>query len=274
MTAAVRTATADTATLRTELEGRGTVEVNGSAEATTTACRMGPPRFHPDAVPSPRQALANHFIHLAKLAANHERTSRPVDRLRGQLSQATGDLQRAEAALAQVDAKHSAAIATAARLDNCSVEPVESSAAEAAIARARRNVNSIRQALEECSQDQVRAAANLESAKAAFDGLALRIFVSEHDARLEHWAKARDAYHVAEITLLSLHAFMGEHGRDMESKAPGAGIPWLSRLESLREPWDISSGHIERGGPREINQAAARWAAVLAKLKTDPDATF
>ena len=99
------------------------------------------------------------------------------------------DLQNAEHVLADIDTAHSAEIAKAARENCCSVEPVESAEAEAAVQRARRNVNSIRMALEEVSQDQIQANANLEAAKTRFDQLALAILVEEHNTHLEHWAQ-------------------------------------------------------------------------------------
>jgi chromosome segregation ATPase len=183
---------------------------------------MGPPRLRSEtvfpALSPARQALADHLEHLAKLAAEVERKSKPVARLREQLSAAHVDLQNAEHVLADIDAAHSAAIAKAAREDCCSEQPVESSDAEAAVSRARRNVNSIRMALEEVSQDQIQANANLEAAKTRFDQLALDILVEEFSTRLPQWALQRDKFHLAEIDMLGLLQALGEHGRALESR--------------------------------------------------------
>jgi hypothetical protein len=279
----VRLATADNETTRSQLVAAGAVAVNGSAEASTPTTRMGPPRARSETVPaepaetalSPaRAALAQHLTHLTKLTGDLERVSKPVDRLRAQLAEAMAELQKAESNLATIDAEHSARIAEAARLDAGSVEPPGSTDAEAAIERSRRNVNSIRQALAECSNDQQRAHANLEAAKTAFDQLALRIFVEEHDVRLEAWARARDLYFISEVELLGLHEAIGQHARDLQDKVPGAGLPWFQRLEALRPPWTLAHGHVTERSPRAIMASASRWAAVLIKLKSDPSATF
>lgn len=272
----VRLATADTETPRSELAAHGSVAINGSAEAVT---RMGPPRARSEA-PSPalspaRAALANHLAHLVKLAAEVDRTSKPVDRLRQQLTEATAELGRAEVALNAIDAEHSARIAEAARLDGCSIEPPNSTDAEVAVERARRNVNSVRMALDDCAQDQIKANSNLTAARAHFDQLALAILVEEHEAHLQVWAKARDAYHIAEINLIGLLQALGAHGRDLESSVPGSGIPWLRQLEKMQPPWHhLDHGHVERGGPREVSAAASWWGAVLHRVKSDPDANF
>jgi hypothetical protein len=202
--AAVRAATADTETPTSKLEAHGNVEVNGAADAVTP--RMGPPRPRSETVTpvlSPaRAALADHITHLAKLSAEADRKARPVERVREQLSLVTDELRRAEAALDAIYAQHSAAIVEAARADSCSTEPPETVKAESAVARARRNCNSVRMALDECQKDQVRANSNLEAAKTAFDAILLRICVEEHEAHLIDWARKRDAFHLAEIDLM------------------------------------------------------------------------
>jgi hypothetical protein len=88
------------------------------------------------------------------------------------------------------------------------------------------------------------------------------------------WAKARDAYHLAEINLIGLLAALGEHGRTLESSAPGAGLVWLRQLEKMQPPWNLEHGLVPRGGPREVSAASSRWAAVLHRLGSDPNATF
>ena len=114
---------------------------------------MGRPRPRVEA-PSPalspaRQALADHLEHL--LSSRPKPTASPSQSsdCREQLAVAMIDLQNAELVLANIDKAHSAEIAKAARENCCSVEPVESAEAEASVQRARRNVNSIRMALEE-----------------------------------------------------------------------------------------------------------------------------
>jgi hypothetical protein len=277
MTAAtVRLASAD---VEAGLSGAalGTTEVTGHAEADMPTARSGPPRARSEAVSpalSPaRAALAQHQTNLAVLAAECDRTSKPVARLRQQLTEATAELGRAEVALNAIDAEHSARIAEAARLDGCSIEPPNSTAAEIAVERGRRNVNSVRMALDECAQDQIKANSNLEALRARLAELLLPILVEEHHARLEVWARARDALYVAEVELLGLHVAIGQYGRDLQEKAPGAGIPVLQKLETLREPWHIADGHAERG-PREVSAASSRWSAVLHRLRSDPNATF
>jgi hypothetical protein len=241
--------------------------------------RMGPPRPRSETVSpalSPaRQRLANHLAHLGELAAEAERKSKPVEWCEAQVRKVTAELAEAEAALAAIDADHSARIVEAARRDSCSAEPLESVEAESRVAHSRRNCNSVRTALEEVRQDQIRANANLTAAHTHFDQLALAILVEEHEAHLQHWARQRDAFYLAEIDLLGLQDAMGAYGRELQDKAPGAGIPWLQQLEKLRPPWHhLDHGHVERGGPREVSAAASRWGAVLHRLKSDPDANF
>jgi len=269
-----RLATADNVAPRTELNAHGSVLVNGHGSADMP--RMGPPRPRSETVPalSPaRTALAQHIEHLATLAAEVERASRPVHWCKSQVNKAQGELVEAEAALAAIDNAHSARIVEAAKNGTFSEQPVESAEAEAAVSRARRNCNSVRQALAECEGDLQRANANLEAANANFAPLALAVLVAEHHAHLARWAKARDAYHLAEVQLLGLHSSIGEYGRTLESKAPGAGLGWLRQLEKLHPPWNIESGQQERG-PREVAAAAGRWAVVLERLRADPNAAF
>jgi hypothetical protein len=274
MTAAtVRLASADVEAPASELTAKGEVAVNGHAEADMPPARSGPPR--PRSLSPARAALSDHLSSLVRLSAEAERVSKPVDRLREQLSAAMVELQNAELILANLDKAHSAEIARAARDNCCSAEPVESADAEAAVSRSRRHVNSVRQALDECAQDQIKANANLEAARARFDQIALAILVEEHETRLEHWAQARDAFYLAEVELVGLHECIGAYGRTLQEKAPGAGIPWLQQLERLRPPWyHLEAGHVEERGPREIAASASRWSAVTHRLKSDPNATF
>jgi hypothetical protein len=254
-----------------ELAAHGEVAINGSADTTTPLTRMGPPR----ALSPARQALADHIAHLGLLAANLERLSKPVKWCQAQVQKAQAKLAEAEAALAQIDADHSRRIVEAAKRDSCSAEPLESVEAENRVAHARRNCHSVKMALDEVSQDQIQANANLEAAGARFDQLALAILVEEHEAHLLIWAKARDAYHLAEIDLIGLLAALGQRGRDLEASAPGAGLVWLRQLENMQPPWHhLDHGQVERGGPREVSAASGRWSAVLHALRSDPNATF
>jgi hypothetical protein len=261
-----------------QLAAHGTVAVNGSAEATAPVTRAGPPRPRSETVSSlspARQALAQHQAHLVKLQAEANLKAKPVARLREQLSQAMVDLANSEHVLANIDAAHSAEIAKAARDNCCSVEPVESAEAEASVQRARRNVNSVRMAMDECVQDQQRANAVVEAARPHFDALVLAVVVEEFGTRLTQWARQRDKFHLEEIDLMGLLQALGQHGRDMEASTPGAGLVWLRQLEKLQPPWHhLEHGHVERGGPREVSAASGRWSAVLHRLKSDPGATF
>ena len=277
--APVRLATADTIAPRSELAAHGEVAINGSADAAAPEPRAGPPRKRSETVStalSPaRQALADHQANLVQLQAEVDRVSRPVNRLREQLAAATIDLQNAEMVLTNIDALHSAAIAEAARVGCCSSEPVESADAEAAVSRAARHVNSIKMALDECVQDQLRANSMVEAARPHFDQLALAVLCEEFNTRLEDWSRKRDAFHIAEIDLTGLLQAIGQRGRDLEASTPGAGLVTLRQLERMQPPWShLEHGHVERGGPREVSAASARWTAVLHRLASDPNASF
>src|SRR5689334_15821323 len=99
--AAVRVANVRGETSILELgDARASVEVAGNVQGLTPSSRMGPPLEAPLPALSPaRTALADHLAHLVKLAAEVERASRPVDRLRDQLSAAMVELQNAELVL-------------------------------------------------------------------------------------------------------------------------------------------------------------------------------
>jgi hypothetical protein len=275
----VRLATADATAPRSHLAAHGEVAINGSADAAAPEPRAGPPRKRSETVSPPlspaRTALADHLEHLSKLAAEADRKSKPVQRLRDQLAAAHVDLQNAEMVLTNIDALHSAAIAKAARENCCPVEPVQSEGAEQAVQRARRNVNSVRQALEECSQDQIKANSNLIAAATHGDALALAVLVEEFNTRLEDWARKRDKFHLAEIDLTGLLQAIGQRGRDLQASTPGTGLTTLRQLEKMQPPWHhLEHGHVERGGPREVSAAAGRWSAVLSRLGSDPNASF
>jgi multidrug efflux pump subunit AcrA (membrane-fusion protein) len=253
MTAAVRVAELDTVAPPLHLAACGAVAVDGLSPARTE--------------------LAAHIAQLARLTAKADSAGRPVARLIEQSTQATAELTKAEAALAVIDAAHSARLVEAARANTGPTEPVESEAAEAALSRARRACASVKMALDEVRREHDRANAELEAAKVGFDDRALCILLEEHHAHLEHWAKARDEFYREEAALLGLHAALGQHGRNLEGKTPGAGLSWLRQLEALHPPWSIAHGHIELG-PREVNAAASQWAAMLDRLKADASATF
>lgn len=252
-----------------ELTAAGAVAVNGSADVP----RMGPPRPRsPDAPPAPptpaRAALAQHQAALIELQADHQRASKPVEFLRAQLASATSDLQRAEAKLAEIDATHSAALAKAAREGTEVVAQPSSMDAEAHVSRARRNCNSVRQALDECLRDQQGASAAHEAAKAKFDQIALAILVEEHEAHLRLWADAHARSVEAELVILGLQEAIGEHGRALNQK--DGSVAWLQALERLRQPSNAAAP--VEAGPRQLSAAAQRWSAVLRRLETDPSA--
>jgi chromosome segregation ATPase len=266
-----RLASLDKDTPPSTLEATGSTLVNGSASDDLPATRME----RSETVPlSPaRQTLQEYLGHLANLSAELTRTQRPVENLSQRLAAATSDLQKSEADLATIDAAHAAAIAKAAKDDTFSVEPPRSEETEAAVSRARRNVNTIRMALDEVAQDHERANASVEKAKARFDAITLAIFVEEHTSRLETWAQDRDKFYASEALLRGLHECIGQRGRELEQKTPGAGLLFLRQLEKLRPPWNLEAGHQENG-PREVNAAANRWSGVLRRLRDDPHATF
>jgi hypothetical protein len=264
---------ADAVTPRLTVAAHGRVANTGQASADAPTARLVPRSETARQLSPARRALADHQAHFVELQAAADRAAKPADRLREQLTQAMVDLQKAEADLAAIDAQHAEAIAQAARAGTVSVEPPNSAEAEAAVANARRNVNILRQALDEVAQDQIKANAKLEAAKAEFDRLVLAVLVSEHALALDKVFGLRDQYHTAEAILRGLHECIGEHGRALEAEVPGSGIFWLQQLEKLVGPWRIPQGHVEMG-PREVNAAASRWAAVLHRLKSDPGATF
>lgn len=265
---AERIAQADVLTPTPELTAHGAITVNGSADVPA---RSGPPtprRSDPPTPPSPaRAALHNHQQELVELQANHQRASKPVDFLRTKLVIATADLSAAESELAKIDAAHSAALARAAREGTEVPAPPSSADAEARLARARRNTNSVRQALAECQQDQAAAAAALEGANARFGALALAVLVEEHAACLLAWQDASAACFAAEAAVLGLEAAIGERGREL---AQNGNLLYLQRLEALRQPIAARDGL----GPRDLAVAAQRWSAVLQRLQSDPGAGF
>jgi hypothetical protein len=276
----VRLAHASAVTPSTELAASGSVAIAGFGDTA----RMGPPRprtvdtstMIPAKAPlSPaRQALENHRASIARLSAEVERVSKPVDWLRGRLDAATGELQHAEANLSQIDHAHAAALAQAAR-DGASAPalPPSSAGAEEALQRSRRNVNSVRQALTECTEDQLKANNNLAVAQQRFGQLTLAVMVEEHAALLREWAAKKEQYIDAEAALLGLEHAIGARGRDLEQNKPGSGIPFLQKLEALRrgEHGAVPTRELT---PHDIAAASSRWLAVLRRLETDAGADF
>jgi hypothetical protein len=238
----------------------GHAEVAGHVEAATLASSPA------------RQRLASHQTTIARLEADAVRAAKPVTRLLDQLAAATADLQKAETELAASDARRANALARAAREGtDAPVLPAADTGAEVVASRAR-VMNTLRLALDECRQDQQRAAAALEAAKGQFAALVLAVALAEHEALLKIWHARRDALFDVEEQVLGLEDAVGEHGRGLLAKAPSAGTLWLRALEGIRQPWK-GVPHREIG-PREVNVAAARWSAVLDRLRADANAAF
>jgi hypothetical protein len=268
----VRFAHSDTVAPSPQPTASGNVAVAGFGDMP----RSGPPRVRSsDTAPlSPaRSALAQHQTNLAALAAEVERVSRPVNRLRDQLAQAQDELAHAEANLAAIDGGHAAALAQAAR-DGTSAPTLSPSSvgAEEALQRARRSCNSLRQALAEVTEDQQHANANLAMAQQRFDPLVLACLVEDYNKSAWAYAEARGRFFDAEAEVLGLLECIGQHGRDLEQKTPGSGIPWLRQLEALRNP--DGRPPAREFGPHDIGVAAARWTSVIGKLAHDPGASF
>ena len=271
--AAVRTATATADVPKLGLDAHGATVINGRAGPPPT------PRNHGGLSPA-RQALAQHIEQLEKLAADLETKQKPCRWLQEKLSAATAELGRAEAALAAVDAAHAAALAQAARSAGAAtpapVSPPSAGAGgaeEAAVHRARRDCNSVSMALNEVRQDEARAAAAFEQAKARGAELELQVFVELHHELLKIWADAHEKEVVAEQRLLSLHEAVGEHGRALEAKTPGSGLVWLRALEKMRTP-PPGAAPARELTPRDIMNGAAQYASMVERLKTDAGATL
>jgi hypothetical protein len=275
---------ADTVAPPLQPAAHGVVAVNGSAD---TPFRSGPPSPRRldgrDITPSPakpsmlspgRAALASHLATLAKLAAEAEHASKPVQRLRDQLASATATLGQNEAALANLDSQRSAELSRAAR-EGIEVLPLLVSYvdAEDAVNRSRRDCNNVRQALAECEADWRQANANLNAAHTHFDALALAILSGEeHNAKLERCLKLRDQFYLAEIELLSLHQMIGARGREIHTKT--GDVKWLQKLETLHEPWMMSDGLVERRDAKKMAADTNKWASVLQRLQGDATARF
>jgi hypothetical protein len=266
-----RGAKLDTATPPLHLVAHGEVAVNGAAE---TPARSGPHRPRTEA-PSPapstaRSSLVSHQATIARLEADAVRAAKPVARLLDQLAAATADLQKAETELAASDAQRANALARAAREGtDAPVLPAADTGAEVVASRAR-VMNTLRLALDECRQDQQRAAAALEAAKGLFAALVLAVALAEHEALLKIWHARRDLLFDVEEQVLGLETAIGERARQLQSET--GNLSWLQRLEGIRQPWK-SVPHREIG-PREVNVAANRWLAVLTALRSDPDVCF
>jgi hypothetical protein len=274
---------ADTVVPPLQPAAHGTVVARGNGAADF---RSEPPRRLDgrDISPAPakpsmlspgRAALKAHLESLARLSAEAERLSRPVQRLRDQLATATATLGQNEAALANLDSQRSAELSKAAR-ENTEVPPLVVSYvdAEAAVYHSRRDCNNVRQALGECEADWQKANANLNAAHAHFDALALAILSGEeHNAKLERCLKLRDQFYIAEIELLALHQMIGARGREIHSKT--GDVKWLQMLERLHEPYlDQTDGLVERRDAKKMAADTTKWASVLNRLQGDATARF
>jgi hypothetical protein len=258
----LRSGAAEAFTPRSELTAHGTT-------------RFGPPRPEPAPLSPARAALASHQADLARLAAEADRLGQPVERLRKQLDAAEAEQHKAGVEIEAIDASYAAALAHAAREGEEAPEPFHSPDAAAALDRARRNVNSIRQALDECQRDQIKAGAELEAARSRFPDLLLAVLRDQHALLVDDWAGKRDAHYLAEGRLRGLHNCIAAAARELQDKTPGgAGLPWFRALEQMQPPYYTRGGHVEIPGPKEIAAAADRWATVIERLKADPGATF
>jgi hypothetical protein len=274
-----RSGTLDKPAPRLALDGHGVVSINGNASADLPA-RAGPPRPRSEALPAPvpskaRGELNAHIQLSARLAADVEKADRPVAKLNAQLSQAMAELAAGERVLAEIDTRRAAAIAAAARQGGEVVLPpagADSEAATAAIEHSRRTVNALRLAIQECSADQARAVAASAEAKARGEGLLLNVLIEFHSKQVLDWARARDVANTLEAELCGLLEAVGQHGRDLEAKTPGAGLVWLRQLEKMRPPFqNLDVGLVELG-PKEVFAASRRFLGMLERLRSDADA--
>jgi hypothetical protein len=259
-----------------QLNGFGNVEVAGAAEMPFRRAGPPTPRSAPSADLSPaRTALAAHIAELQRFAANLERTQRPVAKLSAQLTEALAQLSAAERTLANIDTQRAAALAAAARSDGeaeASVSSPSDTDAEAAVDRARRNCNAFRAALSECQADQHNASVAFEAHKARTEPLLLNVLCEEYNKLATTYHEARNNFFDAEAAVLGLLESIGQHGRNLEQKAPGSGIPWLRTLERLRDP--VGKPAAREFGPRDIAVASSKFNAVLTMLATDAEAAF
>jgi hypothetical protein len=272
-----RVAKLDTPTPPLTLAGHGELTIAGHVEATPPVTRAGPPRERspiassPDSIEPARAALARQQAAVVKLEADATRAAKPVARLLDQLKAATADLQKAETELAASDAQRANALARAARegTDAPVLSAAGTGAAEIVVSRAR-VMTTLRLALDECREDQARAAAALEAAQTKFDDLILSVALDEHAALLKIWHARRDALFDVEEKVLGLEDAISVHGRALQEKT--GDLKWLQRREGIGQPW--AGVPFREIGPREIYAAASRWVSVFAQLKSDPNASF
>jgi hypothetical protein len=263
------------------------VMVSGLAALDMPAARSGPPRprldgreVTPTAAPKPtltpaRAALAQWQAHMTQFTALHDKASRPVARLQGLLKEAQVELAAAEAKQTQSDHLYAAEVAASVRAGDAVVlpPPPASVAIQNQIAMARASCTGFQLALKECIEDQAKAAEGLQHHRARGEDLLLGVLLEEADLRLRAFGEAYEKSVEAEESLRSVWEFIGEKGREMESREAGRGLVWLRALERLRDP-SPNAKSLRQLDNRRIMRGAGQWGALVKKLESDPGAQF
>jgi hypothetical protein len=221
-----------------------------------------------------RQKLSEQIDAVAHARSELDRAGRPVERLREQLSVASQQLEAAEIALAEIDARHAAGIKEQAKEEGGEVitltKPPGSAKAEAAIENARRTCNAVRAALAECEREQNDRQADLGAATAELDALVLAVIVEEHQHALEKRRSALEAFLVADASAKSLTEIFGRIGRAPGLRVEDHKIAWLQAARAARQR--LSAEPIGEITPDDIEIALRRWRDVVGRLQTDATA--
>ena len=222
-----------------------------------------------DTLSPARRALADHLAMVARAKADLERATKPAARLREQLSAANQQLAAAEVDLAAVDAQHAAAIRDQARsgVEITSGKPPASANEEAALDRARRNVNAIRAALTECEGDVREASSALRNAEAQLDPLLLAVMLEQFDDGLQTRQRTFSEFCVAENEIRGLLDAVAARGRVLLEQGPEQGRAWLQAAEHLTLMYGKLSSDVG-----DFRPASAKWTATLMRLATDASA--
>jgi hypothetical protein len=276
----VRLASANVDLPQPHLGASGNVSISGTAppDHASPRVRLDGQKFpasKPATLSPARSALAQWQLHLTQLTALHEKASRPVARLQGLLKEAQVELAAAEAKQTQSDHLYAAEVAASVRAGDAVVlpPPPASVAIQNTIAQARASCTGFQLALLECHQDQAKAAEGLQHHRARGEDLLLGVLIEEADLRLRAFGEAYEKAVEAEESLQSVWEFIGEKGRDMESRQAGRGLTWLRALERLRNPAP-NAKPLRQLDNRRIMQGAGQWGALVERLKTDPAAQF
>jgi hypothetical protein len=264
-----------------ELKATGTTEISGTAPPDHASPRVRldgrevTPTPKPAALTPARTALAQWQAHLAEFTALHDKASRPVARLQGLLKEAQVELAAAEAKQTQSDHLYAAEVAASVRAGDAVVlpPPPASVAIQNTIAQARASCTGFQLALLECHQDQAKAAEGLQQHRARGEDLMLGVLIEEADMRLRAFGESYDKAVEAEESLRSVWEFIGEKGRDLESRQAGRGLTWLRALERLRDP-SPNAKPLRQLDNRNVMRGAGQWGALVKKLESDPGAQF